>query len=249
VKHEVVVIWLSRLALVFGLLSSTLVHSEEPIVWGYAPFPPYIYPLSDGQPAGPFADIVIKTLNHAGIDYLPLYTPNKRARKAINDGLTDFSIGPLAVLNKPENYHISDTAVAKVDMRTFWIGPKPAIKKTSDFNGKSVILITSFQYSGLRQYLENPVNNVSIAVNVEDHKRALSALNLKRADYMLGYLAPVDLMQLEMGIADLQSYPIKQADFHLFINKAVKDSRQIMDKINTAYAELYLQDNYPVIVD
>jgi hypothetical protein len=57
---------------------------------------------------------------------------------------------------------------------------------------------------------------------------------------MLGYRQPIDLMRLEMNVQDLHSYPILQTDIHLFINKSVKNSRQIMDKLELAYSELYL---------
>jgi hypothetical protein len=93
----------------------------------------------------------------------------------------------------------------------------------------------------LRDYIKDPNNNVKLAVEVENHKRALSALSKGRATYMLGYRQPVELMQLEMNVQNLNSPPLLKTASHLFINKSVKNSRQIMDKLETAYSELYIQ--------
>lgn len=227
------------LILVVSMLLSQCLRADEPVIWGYAQFPPYIYTLPNDQPAGPFADIVASTFKHAKIEFQPLYTPNKRTRQAINNGLTDFGIGPASVLENPQDFYFSNQVVAKIDMRVYWIADQKPVTEVTGFNNSSVILITSFQYSGLRQYIEDPRNNVELTVNVEDHRRALSALSLNRATYMLGYHAPVELMQLEMNVANLNSYPLKQADIYMFINKSVKNSRLIMNKIDAAYAELY----------
>jgi hypothetical protein len=71
-------------------------------------------------------------------------------------------------------------------------------------------MTSSFDYSGLRDYIENPDNKVTLTVSVEDHRRVLSTLSVKRGTYMLGYRAAVELMQLEMNIQDLHSHPINR---------------------------------------
>jgi polar amino acid transport system substrate-binding protein len=213
--------------------------ASEPVIWGYGYFPPYLYMRDDGQPHGPYADIVKNIFQHAGLEYQSVQAPNRRARQSINDGSVEFAISPLTTLDNPENFYISRVIVARIDLRAYWMGNQNAVIQASDLKGQSVILIASFDYSGLRDYIENPDNKVNLAVNVEDHNRALLALSLKRATYMLGYRAPVDLMQLEMNIQDLHSYPLIQTDMYLIINKSVKNSRQIMDKLEVSYAALY----------
>jgi len=168
--------------------------------------------------------------------------PNRRPRKMINEGTTGFAIGSLIALDDPSDFYISRRSVARIGVRVYWIGEQTAVTQASDLNRQSVILITSFDYSGLRNYIQNPDNKVTLAVNVEDHKRALSALSINRATYMLGYRAPVDLMQLEMNIQDLNSYPMIQNDMYLIINKSVKNSRQIMDRLEASYLAIYLNN-------
>ena len=165
--------------------------------------------------------------------------PNRRARKMINEGTTGFAIGSIIALDDPSDFYISRRSVARIDLRVYWIGEQTAVTQASDLNRQSVILISSFDYSGLCDYVEDPINKVTLAVNVEGHKRALSALSVKRATYMLGYRAPVDLIQLEMNIQNLHSHPIDQSEIYLIIHKSVKNSRQIMDKLEQAYSELY----------
>jgi hypothetical protein len=138
-----------------------------------------------------------------------------------------------------DDFYYSRAKVAKIDLRVYWIGEHSPVTEASDLNHQSVILISSYEYSGLRDYIENPDNNVDLAVNVEDHERALLALSLKRGNYLLAYRAPVDLIQLEMNIQGLNSYPIIQTDMYLIINKSVNNSRQIMDKLENSYSALY----------
>jgi polar amino acid transport system substrate-binding protein len=224
------------LAIVLVPLRST---ASEPLIWGYGHFPPYLYMQEDGQPHGPYADIVKNILKHADIEYQALLAPNRRVKKMIIDGPIEFVIGPKNTFDNPNHFYFSRAIVAKIDLRVYWIGEQPPITQASDFSNQSVILISSFDYAGLRDYIENPDNKVTLAVNVEDHRRALSALSVRRGTYMLGYRAPVELMQLEMNIQNLHSYPIIKTDMHLIINKSVKNGRQIMDKLEASYLALY----------
>lgn len=223
--------------LIFSWRSS----ATEPLKWAYGHVPPYIYMGDDLKPYGIHAEIIKNILKHAEIEYQPVFVPNRRAKKMVNDGFIPFAMAPLVALENPDNFHISPNIVVKIDLNTYWIGDRKPVTKASDLNGESVVLITSFDYAGLREYVEDPKNNVTLAVEVENHKRALSALSKGRASYMLGYRLPVDLMQLEMNILNLNSHSLLQTDNHLFINKSVKSSRQIMDKLEQAYSELYLQ--------
>lgn len=228
------------LFLLIIVFCSNYSSATETLEWAFGHVPPYIYMEKDGQPYGIHAEIIKNILKHAGIKYKPVSVPNRRARKMVNDGVIPFAMGPLVALDNLEDFHISHIIVAKIDLRTYWIGDKKTVTSPRDLNGESVAVITSFDYSGLRSYLDDPVNKIKIAVEVENHKRALSALSKGRATYMLGYRQPVDLMQLEMNVQHLNSYPMLQTDNHLFINKSVKNSREIMDKLEQAYSELYL---------
>ncbi|MFQ3191960.1 MAG: hypothetical protein ACI936_003111 [Paraglaciecola sp.] len=49
---------------------------------------------------------------------------------------------------------------------------------------------------------------------------------------MIGYCAPVELMQLDMNIQDLHMYPIIQTDVYLKTDKLIKNSRQIIGKLD-----------------
>ena len=227
--------------LLLFILVSTASHSraDKPLIWGFASFPPYLDTQSNGQPFGLIADIVKNTFAHAGVEYLPFQTPNKRTRKVVNQGFVDFSIGPMTAVENPDNFYRSQGWVAKIELRSYWIGEQPPVTQASDLIGQSVVLISSYHYSGLRNFVENPSNNVFLALNVEDHGRALIALSLKRATYMLGYRQPTDLMQLEMKILNLHSFSLNETYVYFFIHKSVKNGQQIMDKLDKSFAELY----------
>lgn len=228
----------NSLFLLFIFIVPVWSHADEPLTWGYGHFPPYLYMQEDGQPHGPYADIVKSIFKHAGIEYKALLAPNRRLRKMMSSGLIDFAVSPNYGPGDSTGFYYSRAKVAKIDLRVYWIGDQPVITKASDLNNQSVIMISSYEYSGLRDHIENPNNNVNLAVDVEDHERALLALSLKRGTYLLAYRAPVDLIQLEMNIQGLNSFPIIQTDMYLMINKSVKNSRQIMDRLETSYSVL-----------
>jgi hypothetical protein len=64
------------------------------------------------------------------------------------------------------------------------------------------------------------------------------ALVLNRANYMLGYQAQVELVKQDIDVNNLNSSTMMDIDIHMFINKSVKNSREIMDKIDIAFSEL-----------
>lgn len=227
--------------LLIALIFSKPVTASEPLKWVYGHVPPYIYMGEDFKPYGFHADIIKNILKHAEIEYQPVFVPNRRARKMVNDGYVPLAMAPLVALDNPNNFHVSSSIVIKIDLHAYWVGDQAPVTKASDLNGQSVILITSFDYSGLRDYVEDPANNVKLAVEVENHKRALSALSKGRATYMLGYRQPIELMQLEMNVKNLNSRSVLTTNNHLFINKSVDNSRQILDKLEHAYSELYIK--------
>lgn len=214
-------------------------HANEPVVWGYGHFPPYLSVRQDGQPQGPYAELVREVFSHAGIEYQTAHAPNRRTRQSINAGRVEFAIGPVTSIDNPHKFYLSKVPVANIELRAYWLGRKDPIKQVADLKGQSVILIASYGYSGLRSYIEDPVNEVRLSVDVEDHKRALLALSINRGNYMLGYRKPTELVQLEMNVPDLQSHSLLQIDMYFIIRKSVSNSRHIMDKLEQAYMALY----------
>lgn len=224
--------------LVSGLLlfcATLTCHAEDEIRWGFAEFPPHLYLDANGNPNGEFARIVQTIFKQAGIEYQILNRPNRRALNAINTGLSEFSIGPVFVLDNPEDYYISEAVVAKVTVSAFWVGNKSPIVNMDDLVSRSVILISSFKYAGYRDFIENPTNKVTLAVNVENHVRALRALSRGRADYMLGYRAPTLLADLEVQIASLNSSDLYDVDIRFFLRKSATHAEEKMRKLQTAY--------------
>jgi polar amino acid transport system substrate-binding protein len=214
-------------------------RADEPLVWGFSQFMPFIYANAAGQPAGPFAEKVMSTFAHANIDIQGLYTPKRRANRIINQGIIDFSTGAMEALDNPDDFYISRTAMQKIDLRFYWLGEKKPVTGAADLQDESVILITAFQYGGLRDFIENPINKVVLAADVEDHQRALSALLLNRGDYLLGYHTPINSIKSELNVQSLHSHSIQQIEIFFFIHRSVKNGQQLMDRLEVAHAELY----------
>lgn len=224
----------------FGMFfPSSILAANKAIMWGYSPFSADLYSDTNGQPKGRYADIVINTLNHANLKFETTLEPNRRARKTIADGDVNFFISVHTSVESPENFYTNQVPIDKLRLRAYWIGDRPAVTLTTDLIGQSVILIASFQYAGYRHFIEDPNNNVTLAVNVGDHRRALAALSLGRASYMLGYERPISSLQQEMQVANLHSSLIVESNLHMYLSKSVNNSRHIMDQIDKAYAELY----------
>jgi hypothetical protein len=126
------------------LLVSWLSAANEPLKWVYGHVPPYIYMGDDLNPYGFHAEIIKNILKHADIEYQPVFIPNRRAKKMVNEGFIPFAMAPLVALENVDDFHISPTIVVEIDLQIYWIGEQKPITKASDLNGHSVVLISSF---------------------------------------------------------------------------------------------------------
>jgi polar amino acid transport system substrate-binding protein len=208
-------------------------------VWGFSPFLPYLYLDASGEPKGQYADIVKNVFKHASIQYEVLQTPNRRTLKLINNGQITFGLGPKIILDEPANYYISSFPVTTIELRAYWQGQKPPIDKLVRLRGTRLILISAYSYAGIREYIMDKHNNISLAVDVEDHTRAMQALAIGRGDYMLGYKGPAEDAVAELKIDGINSSSLKTVNMHFLISKSVENGQAIMDRLDASYQDLY----------
>lgn len=214
-------------------------HGHESIIWGFSEFKPFIYEDGYGNVQGIFAEMMEPVFKKANIEYTAFQNPNRRSKMLMEDGRFNFTIVPAFVIQHPENYLIGNETVTIVEMHAFWVGDKKPIKDIPQLRGHSVALITGFTYAGARAFIESPGSGVSISVDVEDHKRALKALSLGRADYMLGYKKPADNALKNMTISNLNSSILGKAKFRFVMHRSNYNADRIMQKIESAFREIY----------
>jgi hypothetical protein len=214
-------------------------YAKAPLIWTVANFAPHIYIDNQNQVLGPIGEIGTNILAHAGLDYKINHTSNKRAEQFINKEHAEFGMSSIYTLEKPEDFYISQYAVHKVQLRAYWFGEHEPVLQASDLRQQSLILIGGLKYAGLRDYIEDPSNQVTLAVDVENHQRALQALKLARATYMLGYHFPVVHAQRETKLKDLHSNVITELGIHFYIKKTSANSQKTMQDLEAAYQLLY----------
>jgi hypothetical protein len=65
--------------------------------------------------AGAFCWFFKSIFKHADIEYQALLTSNRRVGKTMNDGSSNFTIGALTLLAKPDNDYISRDILDEID--------------------------------------------------------------------------------------------------------------------------------------
>ena len=226
------------LLLLIFLYSPTLAIAET-LRWGYLNFPPFNYEDKNGIARGSLVDIVNSVSSKAHISIGAYQYPNRRAYQMIDDGRINFAVIPKSLIVNQQHHLISQFPVAHLTLNVYWIGNKSPINKISELQGASVILITALQYGNGREYLENKANNISIAINVENHRRAFEALLLGRADYMLGYAGPTRMVLNSKSIENLQSSQVSKHKVYFVLAKETKDAANIMQSLEHAYVDIY----------
>ena len=215
-------------------------NTQEPLVWGFSTFVPYLYLDNQGEPRGQYAEIVKNVFEHADVEYEVIESPNRRSKKLIDNGIITFGIGPKTILDNPEEYYFSKPSVSRIELRTYWQGEKKPINNAVELRGSRAILISSYTYSGIRDFITDEKNNIELAVDVEDHTRALQALILDRGDYMLGYKGPTEDALAELKVDKIYSSNLLTMDMYFLISKSVENGQAIMDRLDASYQYLYV---------
>ncbi len=181
----------------------------------------------NGKLKNPLIELAGELFSQAGIPWRAQDYPAIRMFHNLRTGVSKFSMLVNAESILQGCCLVSEQPVALVEIRIFYREDSIPVSKIEELNGKSVITIQGYSYSGLVKYINDPENSITnnVAVN---HKSAFAMLDKGRAEYVLDYAYPAAEVLWENPITGLQYSQIKKADIHLILHKDYPNARNVM---------------------
>jgi hypothetical protein len=225
------------------LLFSTKCFSTEyqripTLNFGYSEFAPYTFTTDKGLAVGEVSDIVQKVADESGFEFVAVSGSNRRLfRSLLTSNIDLLMVVPFE--NKDSDKLIfGEKAFDMLEIAIFWLeGKAPAIKDINQLQSTPIIAIAGYSYGGLFRGDGALVNNDRLLL--ETHDRALKALFLERAPYLLAYKKPtIFYLEPELKV-ELSSYLFESIPLVLSIRRSYPNADDVLKTLEKKYAELF----------
>lgn len=232
--------WKTLMQTVLGcalaVMASAQVQAAEAVRLAYVEFFPYSY-TEDGKPKGVLIDAFIASAQKLGFSYTMEGPPVKRIFQGIAHGDYDVFLGVKTAEAFKDTTLVSDTVIARIELRAWAMGREPAVKVKEDLAGKSIITMAGYTYGGWRAFIDDPANKIT-RIEATTPAQALSLLKRDRAPVLLQYQLPMEQALAGEVIPELKSNLISSADLHIVVSKKMPDAAIFLKRLETAFREL-----------
>ncbi len=160
--------------------------SAVPVKADITHFPPFYVVNENGLHSGVYLEIMLQTLEKAGLEYKVHSYPTKRLYKNLSTGITDLFLGIKGSPVYHEQVYYSKMPISHIQLRVYATGDTVLPGTKEDLVGQSVIAMRGYGYAGLINYISAPENNIDLKL-VTSHKSSFLMLKNSRADYLLNY--------------------------------------------------------------
>lgn len=191
---------------------------------------------SNGEPNNPLLHLAAAILNKAGIPWHAKTYPANRLFKYLQDGTSNFSILVQAPALQ-ECCIFSRKPILAIELRAYWLGNKTPITNRNQLIGKSVITIRGYSYGGLRDFINDPENRITLN-EASTHQAALQMLLRKRADYLIDYTGPADEVVAAAQTKEIESSTLSRENVHLILAKSYPDAPKVMARLEAITSTL-----------
>lgn len=213
-------------------------ESPRTLTVGYYDFPPAIYTDAQSRPQGPVVGLTRKVLERAGFHARFRGLPSARLYAALKDGTVDVWPG---APGKPEL--LTDTlegreTLAQISLNLYHRPDTPPPDVPQSLAGRGVIVIGGYNYwPAVNQMLHDPQLDIRLH-RASNHASALEMLQHRRADYLLDYQIPVNQLLQRLGLPALPYETIHQMPIRFIVSRHADNSRNIINALDRAYAEM-----------
>lgn len=220
-----------------------LAQQKPPLLlkYGYPEQPPRAFTNSQGEPDGYYPRLLKILLGRADMQWQGASYPAKRLMINLDSGETNFSIlvkNP--VLEKCCLY--GSKPVWFDELRAYYVGNKPALRKREDLVGKRIITLAGFAYGGLITFIEDPANRIENNP-AQSHQAAFEMLDAGRADYLLDYAEPAASEGLaKHPVANLRSEVLDTVHMYFVLSRSYPNARAVLDRLDTLYQKMREED-------
>jgi hypothetical protein len=209
--------------------------------WGFTPYHPYIYQNANGDMRGSWAKRIENLAHKANILLSPVKFDVSQMQSRLDDESVHFYTGIKKLIENSDAFLVSETPVQSIELIAYSYGPHSGFKQVSDLKNQHVIVLKGLTYNGIRDWIDDPRHNVTIANEVTDYDEAFRALKKLKKGYFLGYRAPATatLRFLPQWLKrDLKETTFERFHRFVFIRKTTPNADNIMQRINQALPQL-----------
>ncbi len=213
---------------------------------GMMNFPPFSDISDTNNPKGVFIDMMVMSLDKAGISYSELKGyPPKRHYSYLGSGKTQFSIGTKNVPYFHNSVVYSKTPTMTVECYALALPGNPLPPKDPKQWKGDVILMSGYDYGRLRSGLEKLQTAGQLKlVNAPAHLNLIKMLKAKRGDFALDYAGPVEKALEVVNIPNIQMSTVFAVDVFFLLNKDIPNAKGLMEKIEKAFLELKAEGKF-----
>lgn len=223
------------------LLFSSVSHAQEILRWGFTPYHPYMYQNANGEMRGSWAKKIEDLAQKSNILLSPVKFDVSQMQSRLDDKSVHFYTGIKKLIENSDDFLVSQTPIQAIELIAFSYGTHTRFKQVSDLKNQTVIVVKGLTYNGIRDWIDQPENNVTIAHEITKYDDAFRKLKKLEKGYFLGYQAPAKtaLRFLPQWIKrDLQQTTFERFERFVFIRKSAPNADAVMQRIDAALLTL-----------
>lgn len=122
---------------------------------------------------------------------------------------------------------------------------KSPVVSLDDLVGKSVIMISTYNFGVLEGFLADPENRISM-FPVKHHNSAYSMLEAGRADYFLDYDGPAKKVEEEKQKNDIQYNVLQQVNVFIVLRKDYPDAKHVVEYLADVFRSVSKDESVAV---
>ncbi len=155
------------------------------------------------------------------------------------NGEIDLYLGPLrpAYEGFDEKVLVSEFPPVQIELRSYFLGDKPAITTKEDLSGKKVSIIRGFTYGGLINYILEPQNQVRYQ-EIKSFDQAVRLLQNQRVDYHLDYRQTGDEFVAQNRLPNLRQSTLFRVDLYFMVSRQHPQAELLLQRLQTGFLEI-----------
>ncbi len=211
--------------------------ADQPVILGYAEFPPFTYTDSEGQPQGSLIEMVRTVAADAGLNLEVRGFPAANLYRAIADGHVHVFMGVTTAPEFQGTTIAGPSVIARIELDIYAMDDTPLVRHMEDLTGRTVIIHSGYSYAGWRTFLEDPAHHVTLIV-VESAERGLSMLRSQPNTMLLEYTLPMKLALAGRTPPNLKAMPISGVEAHFVVSKQAPDAAGTLARLEQSFQRL-----------
>jgi len=211
----------------------------QPLVVGVSIFPPYTV-RSEKQITGINVEFYKLLFSRISVNYELRVYPRKRLNGLISNGsLVGFGAKGASTYN--DKVYFSELPVFSVTLRVYSHKNRKTINSIEDFRGKSVLLVSGYEYDGLIDYLLDSKNAIRVQ-RTRGHDSAFMMLAAGRGvDYLISYDVTSEHVLMKLASLGLKHTELKSFDIYFSVPKIYPNAKELIGKVNGAMRQLKIE--------